>query len=133
MKSGLRLKDIRLMMHIGHLEEERKTPQAMSIDVDIDFYQPPKACENDQLDNTICYDQLIAGLQNLCERSRFQLLEHCAAQLYTYVKAQLSENDKVMIRVTKCNPPIPVLQGGAQSCYGDTTTSSRTCEHEVRV
>lgn len=119
MKASLRLKDIRLMMYIGHLPPEREKPQAISIDVDIDFESPPFACDNDQLEDTLCYDQLIAGIQIFCEASRFQLLEHCAAKLYGHVKAQLTSKDVVMVRVTKCDPPIAVLRGGAQCCYGD--------------
>jgi dihydroneopterin aldolase len=120
MKSGLSLKDIRLMMHIGHLPEEREAPQAISIDLDIAFAKPPSAFENDQLEDTLCYDQLIQGLQVLCDKSRYQLLEHCAAQVYRHVKEQLNVDDTVFVRITKCDPPIAVLQGGAQSFYGDS-------------
>ena len=119
MKAGLRLRDICLMMRIGHLAIERETAQAISLDVSIDFHQPPIACDSDQLNDTVCYDQLITGIQLLCETSHFQLLEHCAATLYAHVKAQLSDKDAVMIGVTKCHPPIAVLQGGAHCYYGD--------------
>lgn len=119
MKASLRLHDIRLMMHVGHLDEERATSQPMRIDVDILFSAPPKACDTDELGDSVCYDSLISLIRQYCENNSFKLLEHLSKRLHALVLSQFSENDKVFIRVVKLNPPIDVLHGGAACGYGD--------------
>ena len=120
MKATLRLHDIQLMMSVGHLEEERATLQPMRIDVDILFATPPKACDTDELDDSVCYDTLIAFVREYCENISFKLLEHLSKRLHSLVHSQFSESDKVFIRVVKLNPPIDVLHGGAACGYGDS-------------
>lgn len=122
MIASLRLHDIRLMMHVGHLEAERARRQPMRIDLDVEFNVPPHACETDELDDSVCYDTLIAHVKEYCEQHQFNLLEHLARRLHALVKSYFSDKDKIFIRVIKLNPPIEVLHGGAACAYGDAIT-----------
>lgn len=119
MKTALALHDIRFDMHVGHLPEERNIPQTMRFDIDVKFNEPPLACETDELDDSVCYDALIADIKHYCEAHSFALLEHLAMRIYCLVKSKLPKDASVNVRVTKCNPPIDALKGGAACEYGD--------------
>ena len=119
MKSVLRLHDIRLMMNVGHLQEERDVKQAMRIDIEIDFHNPLAACHTDVLEDAVCYDSLIGKVRHYCEQHSFKLLEYASQCLYALIKADFSKKDKVFVRVTKLHPPIDILKGGAECGYGD--------------
>ena len=120
MQSGLDLKDIRLMMRVGHLEEERQTKQAMRLDITIRFDVPPHACKTDELQETICYDTLLSQVTSYCENNVFNLLEFLAQSLYVFIKSCCGDKDRILVRVTKLHPPIAVLHGGACCFYGDS-------------
>lgn len=119
MKSRLHLQDLRVMMHVGHLPEERAHKQAMRIDVSIDFHQPLKAFYTDELHDAVCYDALIKKIQYCCDHQSFKLLEYAAQCLYTLIKVDFSLDDRVLVKITKLHPPIDALKGGAMCCYGD--------------
>ena len=73
MKSVLRLHDIRLMMNIGHLKEERDAKQAMRIDIEVDFHSPLAAYHSDELQDAVCYDSLITKVTHYCQQHSFKI------------------------------------------------------------
>ena len=115
----LQLNDLCLPMHIGVPEEERAKPQDINIDITIAFSHPIKGCENDTIEDTVCYDQLVQAIKAYCQDRSFKLIESLACQLHTLVGALLKPKDTLTIKVTKCNPPIRELGTASFEYHGE--------------
>jgi 7,8-dihydroneopterin aldolase/epimerase/oxygenase len=112
----LQIKQLELMVHLGWPEEERKEKQQIYIDIDIFFPEPPKACETDSLDDTICYDELIKKIKHKIDAQSFKLIEHLAKVIYSEIKTAIPVD--IMVHVYK-NPNIEGLAKGVRFSYGD--------------
>jgi 7,8-dihydroneopterin aldolase/epimerase/oxygenase len=65
---------------------------------------------SDNLADTLDYRQIINGVQNLLETSRFQLIERLAMAIIEQVLAT-SAVSEAQVRLTKLHPPIPQFAG----------------------
>ena len=84
-----------------------------------------KACENDELENTICYSTLLKYISAKLDSAQFNLIERAAQFLYelikNYVYEKFSENkiDKknILIRVEVIKPnPMKNLESSSFIC-----------------
>ena len=99
--ASLSLENIIIPLHIGWSEEERKRPQDISINIDIQFDEPPHACETDDLEDTICYKTLSDKIREYCTSREFKLIEYLGYQLYLFTKAQIPPNTKINVSIVK--------------------------------
>jgi len=108
LQTSLDLKNIILPVHIGYSEQEREKLQDITIHLCIKFKKPPKACETDQLEDTICYKKLTDQITQYCTNRTFNLIEHMGYQLYLFIKAQLPKNSKISLSIVKPRLSSPI-------------------------
>lgn len=118
LKSALFINDLALQVHLGWGEPERLAPQTILLSVAIRFPTPPKACVTDALEDTWCYDQLIAQLRINLSAKPFRLIEHLAQAIYDHLKTVLGTAAQLQINLTK-HPAISGLTGGVCFTLGD--------------
>jgi len=101
----IELRGLRVMAYCGILPEEVERRQPFEIDVDVDC-DLRAAGTSDDLDNTIDYGGLVAGIQALADDRRYGLLERFASEVanvvLTYDKA-----DATRVTIRKLRPPVP--------------------------
>lgn len=118
--STLQINDLQLTVYIGWPAEERQQLQKVSIDIEIRFLELPKACASDQLNETICYSNLIGQIKQTFNHHRFHLIEHLTHKIYFFIKSQLANNAHIFVHTTK-HPKIEGLSGGVRFSCGDVT------------
>jgi len=115
----LSFRKARLNVRLGCSEKERRLAQQVDLDLSIRFLEPPPACKTDQVDQTVCYDELIKWARSYCEGKEFRLIEKLAHDLFKCLKAKLPPLASLWIQTTKVNPPVEELYGGASFSFGD--------------
>ena len=93
------------MAYCGILPEEVARRQPFEIDIDIDC-DLRAAGSSDDLENTIDYGAVVAGISNLATEGRYGLLERFASEVADYVLGY----DKAMatrVSIHKLRPPVP--------------------------
>lgn len=116
--SYLSIKQLELNVNLGWRDQERRQEQAVLLDVDIYYAAIPKACETDDLTDTVCYADLIEKIHQHTRDKKYKLVEHLSADLYQLIKSQLSMQANIVVRVTKY-PKLKGLTGGVCFHYGD--------------
>lgn len=117
-KSSLLLQGLALQVNLGWRKQERGKEQAVILDLTLAFPQPPKACLTDELEDTLCYADLIEKIRTAIAHKNFRLLEHLGYDIYHLIKAHVPPTTKISVRITKF-PKIDGLTGGACFCYED--------------
>ena len=118
-KSTLTINGLKLHTHLGWSERERSRKRLVLLNITLTFTTPPAACQTDQLEDTICYDTLIALLRKKLGVKKFKLLEHLAAEIYTILHQETDHKLKISIHLTKY-PSIDQLSEGVSFYYGDS-------------
>jgi FolB domain-containing protein len=123
--SSLTLNGLRLLVFIGVHPEEMQKKQEVSLNLRICFAEPPQACVTDQLDDTYCYDSIIAYLKEQLTPKKFRLVEYLAQESYQALKSYFPQTMRTAIgvQVTKM-PAIAGLSAGVTFEYGDQSFSS---------
>jgi dihydroneopterin aldolase len=116
--SRFMIEPIELFVHLGWEEVERLQPQKILLRLDIDFAVVPKACQTDDLNDTVCYATLIAHCKQFIQNKSFRLVEHLTVALYDTLKPLLPKEARLNLHLTKY-PPIPDFAGHVTFCYGD--------------
>jgi len=104
MKTQLTLKNYKLNISLGWTETERQTKQTVFLNIKIKFAKPPKATVSDELNETICYDDLTKSIDEFCANKSFKLLEYFGRELYMFLQDEIAANVKLMLQVTKPQP-----------------------------
>ena len=118
MKANLYVRRLELSVNLGWRSPERKQEQAVELDLDIHYPNLPKACETDELNDTVCYAQLTDVIRKHIAKKHYRLVEHLSAEIYTIAKSHLPLEVKLRVRLTKY-PKIEGLKGGVCFDYGD--------------
>ncbi len=115
MISTLEIKQLRLKITIGVSDEERAKLQDVEFNITINFSDLPKACSSDQINNTLCYDQLTQEIKKFCVNNNFHLIEHLSHSLHKYIKSNyLDLKDKLSLQVCKS---APVKETEGKCCF----------------
>lgn len=114
----LTIRGLELNVFLGWRSPERKQEQPVLLDMTIRFPTVPKACESDDLKDTICYAVLIERIRLALSQKKYKLVEHLSADIYAVAKANLPEQSQLLVRLTKF-PKIEGLMGGVCFDYGD--------------
>ena len=119
MEGILEFQRARLSVRLGCEAAERRRPQAVDLDAAVRFRTLPKACETDQLHDSVCYAQLLAAARARVAHGEWHTVERLAADLYAELRRGLPAELELWLRVTKCAPPVPDLAGGVSFSLGD--------------
>lgn len=112
------VRSLELSVNLGWRLPERGQEQAVLLDLEIRFPTPPQACENDNLDDTVCYATLINHIRANLENKHYHLVEHLSADIYAMVKPKLPPQSRLLVNLTKY-PKIGGLTGGVCFSYGE--------------
>jgi FolB domain-containing protein len=119
MDTSLILRGLELGVYLGWLEAERKQKQKITLDIEMRFLHPPRACTTDDLEDTHCYDELIKNIKKHINKRQFRLVEHLGKELHHFIKQQFAQQQITLtIAITK-KPPIANLTGGVSFYYGE--------------
>ena len=99
----LKLSSLKLDVSLGVSEQERKNRQIIELNIKLCFNQAPTACFTDDINDTLCYDDLCQTIVNYCSNRSFNLIEHLAYQLANLIKDNTNIAN-VLVQVTKFNP-----------------------------
>lgn len=117
--SKLTLNGIKLPVTLGNTELERSTKQIVNIDLTIYFDNLPKACSNDDLKDSICYESLLNEIISFLDNKSFKLIEHLCYQLYLEIKEYIKSNNKIYIKIQKKYEPLSDILESASFEYSD--------------
>ncbi len=116
--SRIQLNQLELNVNLGWPEKERAKKQKIHLDLCIKFPRPPRACVNDDLSDTVCYDTLSKLVTQLTKKE-FKLLEHLAHEIYQLIKKNLPSSTLINLRLTKKPAVMKNLREGVSFYYGD--------------
>ncbi len=114
----LAVNKIHLSVRLGCEKEERKTPQAVEVDIKLFYPSLTKASKTDQ-DDFACYDKISRLVWKLCEKKEFRLIEYLGAEIYRTIRPTVAKEVKILVKITKCNLPVSFVLGGASFTYSD--------------
>ena len=97
-----RVEGLVVQARCGVTEEERATPQPLSLDLSYVY----EAWEGDDLSNTVDYGAIIESVAGLLEREEFRLLETGARMVGERVLDEVSPVREITVVVTKLRVPI---------------------------
>jgi dihydroneopterin aldolase len=100
----IKLKNMRTYSYHGCLIEEGKIGSDYSVDLEIKT-DLRKSCLSDDLEDTVDYVLLNAIVVQEME-IRSHLLEHVAQRIITRVFNEIPEVSRILLAVSKLNPPI---------------------------
>ena len=112
----IKLHDLRLSLHLGWLEEERRQKQVVSVSISLKFLSMPQGCATDDLAETVCYAELAQKITAHCQQKSYQLIEYLAYDIYQKIKSLHAIDCQVTVWK---QPAIENLQGGASFVCGD--------------
>lgn len=106
-KSSLFINGLEMELFLGWPNEERMRRQIVSLDIEIQYPATPKACVSDDLQDTVCYRELIENLRANIGRKKYHLIEHVTQAAYDILKKQLPTTCQMSVSLTKH----PQIQG----------------------
>lgn len=119
--SQLTISDLRVWVHLGCSEQEKYHPQAVSIDVQVNFLETPKAVASDNLSQTFCYLKASELIQTSLKNKPFNLIEYLAAYVYDLLAQHMLKESglkaTLVVVVKKLAPPVPGVYGGVTFTY----------------
>jgi len=125
MLAVLGFRGARLEVRLGCTASERARPQAVDLDLSVRFAELPGACTSDDLEDTVCYAELIEAARSVCAGREFQLLERLAHELFRRLQPLVPPGAELWLRATKLHPPVDGLTGGVAFSLGDFDGTTR--------
>ncbi|MEM7174256.1 MAG: dihydroneopterin aldolase [Bacteroidota bacterium] len=108
----LAVNKLRIPVFIGVKPQERARAQLIEIDFKVTFQHPPKGCVSDQLEDTVCYADLVKQVIATAQHKEYALLEHLNHTIHQALSRLLEKDIKITLKVAKLTPPIPNIFGG---------------------
>lgn len=104
----------------GVLPEERQEGQNFLIDVEM-LCDLHKACESDNLEDTVDYSKVYGIIENINKTNKFRLIERLADKISREILSVFEEVEKITVCVMKPQAPI----GGKLDWAGVEVVRSR--------
>jgi dihydroneopterin aldolase len=101
---------------LGNEDFERREKCRVMIDVSLRFSEENEACKSDNLDDTVCYSNLVIFIEEKLECTEFYLLERITRFLYDEISKNLGSNVLKYVKVTKIAPPVENLESASFIC-----------------
>lgn len=97
MSCSLVIQELELSVKIGVGQAERSNPQSIFLDVEVHFMQIAKSCLSDDIEDTVCYDEMINKIidfvdnqiVNTIERLAYMIL-HLLLDIYKDLKPSIT-------------------------------------------
>lgn len=121
-KTALFINSLELELFLGWPSEERSRKQIVCLDMAIHFPAAPKACASDDLNDTVCYRELIESLRKTICVKKYRLIEHITQDIYDFLKSALPSQSEISVNLTK-RPQIQGL-GSVTFHFGDEMEKS---------
>ncbi|MCF6768206.1 dihydroneopterin aldolase [Thiotrichales bacterium 19S11-10] len=102
--TSLHINGCDLFVYLGATDDERAQQQRISLNLQITFPSLIKACQSDNLDDTICYQTLRDNLQEALLDREFNLIEHLGWYLTESVLMHYPEATINQLELTKYPP-----------------------------
>lgn len=118
MACQMKLNNLEFPVRLGWGSDERAGFQMVSINIELVFPEPPAACQNDRLEDTICYHRLTEQLRDYLGGQSFRLIEYLTRELYCRLRELLPAGIGIQVQTTK-KPAIKELTQGVSFTYGD--------------
>jgi dihydroneopterin aldolase len=116
--STLSVPVITLWPRLGLSDEERSSPQEISVAVEVTFADLPPACTSDQIEGTLCYHTLLNRFQAFIAERSFKLIEHLGSTLGYIVEQEILARNlgkaKARVSIHKLKVPVDELPEGAK-------------------
>ena len=94
------LRSFQVQCIVGIHEHERRTPQAVIMDIDLD-YDFAAAAGSDTIGDAVDYDDVARGVTELVQRRAFQLIETMAEETAAMLLARLVRVQTVRLEIRK--------------------------------
>ena len=107
---SIHLTDIRAYGYTGALPEENVLGQWFEVDITL-YLDLTLASHSDRLPDTHNYCTVVEQTQRIICEQRFALIERLAGEIATMALATDPRLQRVRVKVTKPNPPIPDFSG----------------------
>lgn len=98
------LEGMEFFAHHGVSDEEQKTGNRYSVDIEIDTDLGP-ACLSDDLSDTLNYGRVYAIIAEEMQ-TRSRLLEHLGYRIIHRLKEEFTGMARITLHVSKHNPPV---------------------------
>jgi FolB domain-containing protein len=110
MKSRLTINQLVLKLHIGVEELERLNTQEIECNLDLCFSNPPLACQSSNIQDAVCYADLVEVINEFCLGKEFILIEELCFSMHQHLKKHLPDNVKLKLQICK-RPPLDQIRG----------------------
>jgi dihydroneopterin aldolase len=109
----LEVRDLSVPVRLGCSAEERAVPQEARFSLTLELPRPPRACQTDRLEDTICYATICDAIRAVATSGEFATVERLGAAALERLRAALPPDVRARLRVHKVRPPVEDLLGGA--------------------
>jgi dihydroneopterin aldolase len=96
--------------HCGITEEERRTGQRLSVDVEISC-DLVAAGRSDHIKDTVDYALVCSRVLAIGRNEKFSLVESLAERIAEDLLDHFSSTSDILVRVHKCLPPVEEIRG----------------------
>jgi dihydroneopterin aldolase len=100
----LSLTNYSTLIRIGVTENERLIPKKVTFNIKFFFSKLPLSCNNDELNDTICYNHIAQIINLYCENNEVKLIEKLCFDIFNLLRAEVNSNIKIWIKIIKHNP-----------------------------
>lgn len=104
MKKSLMLEGLEIYVSLGCSIEERAYNQKINIDIELSVNNSFKACDIDNLNETVCYYTLRNEIQKFCDKKEFNLIEYLTQQIHNFISNKYKKMNVEYIKLIK-RPP----------------------------
>ncbi|MDR1982703.1 MAG: dihydroneopterin aldolase [Holosporaceae bacterium] len=102
---------------LGNNSSEKRKKRKVIINVSLRFPEKNDACNSDSVDDTVCYSQLLAFIDEKLQNAQFNLLERATQFLYEAISEYLNTPSILKrVEIMKPRPPVKNLLDASFIC-----------------
>jgi dihydroneopterin aldolase len=110
---SITLKKLKLSLKIGISEEEKSCKQEIYITIQLFLNQLPNGCITDNIDDTLCYAELVGKLTKSFASKRYNLIEKLANDIADFILQSSKGNFIAAVNVeVEKHPNLPIDNQG---------------------
>ena len=103
MISQLTIEDLVTYSYIGVSDEEKEILRQVNWQIVFHFTSLPNGCDDDDINSTVCYDNISEVVAQVCLAKKYNLIEHLCLVVYQEIKK--IADMPITITIVKCMPP----------------------------